>query len=172
MMKTVFYKIIALALVTGMILTMSFNPLTGFADTTEAVDLSVLSDMTESTAETAENYSYIWTVEDSEKTLELTLDGADIQTLTLPSVDIYGILNIIINTQSDSQIGEIYESGQWSSITFSGSGELNVEYMNIQGASNNHMITVSEEANVNIFGEYAVLSFGASGSSNSTLNER
>lgn len=149
-------------------------------ETTQNLDLSALSEMTENVSESGENYSYLWTVEESDdetvRTLELTLDGADIQTLILPC-KAYGELNIIINTESDSYISEINESyifqysHQWDTITFNGEGKIEVEYMNAGGGGNDHIITVASGANVYITGDtlYA-LSFGASGGNGSTLN--
>ncbi|MBO5008341.1 MAG: InlB B-repeat-containing protein [Clostridia bacterium] len=155
---------------------MQFNV---FAETAEDVDLSVLSEETENKTEDMENYSYVWTVEEIDgetvKTLKLTLDGASIETLTLPCKN-SGKLYIIINTQSDSYIENIYESYvfsysyQWDSITFEGESSLELGYMETQGGANNHIITISEDANISITGEYAGLGFGASGNSISTLN--
>ena len=109
--KTRFHKLTAyiLALVMFMsVFSMQFNV---FAETAEDVDLSVLSEETENKTEDMENYSYVWTVEEIDgetvKTLKLTLDGASIETLTLPCKN-SGKLYIIINTQSDSYIENIY----------------------------------------------------------------
>ena len=150
-----------------------------FAETAESLDLSALSELSENKTEDAEAYSYEWTVEtideETVKTLKLTLKGASIETLTLPCKD-SGKLYITINTKSDSNIVSIVESHvfnysyQWDSISFEGEGALVLGDMETQGGGNNHIITISEGANVSITGEYSSLSFGASGSSNSTLN--
>lgn len=163
-----------------MLISIMTMQITAFAEDNLNLDLSVLSEVTENTSESHETYSYEWTVEEVDgetvRRLELTLDGADIETLTLPcKTD--GIINVAINTESDSRITEISESHvfsysyQWDTITFDGGGKLEVEYMNTQGAGNDHIITVSEGANLYITGDslYA-LSFGASGSNGSTLN--
>ncbi len=148
------------------------------ADTGADLDLSVLSEESENTTHTGEGYSYIWTVEevdgDTIRTLELTLDGANINTLTLPCRE-YGELHIVINTEGDSSIEKIYESHvfsysyQWNSITFGGEAALDIGEVHIQGGGNDHMITVSAGANVAISDEYADLTFGASGSNGSSL---
>ncbi|MBQ7096461.1 MAG: InlB B-repeat-containing protein [Clostridia bacterium] len=174
-------RIMALVLTIVMLAGVAAMNITVFADTTADLDLSGLSEIYEDTSEVYETYSYTWTIEEVDettvKTLELTLDGANFQTLTLPCRENSGIeLNIVINTAEDSNIGEICESHvfsysyQWSTITFEGEGILETGSLNIQGGGNDHIITVSEGATLNISGEYAGLVFGASGSSNSTLN--
>ena len=177
--KTHFKKLTAYVLTIIILMTVFSMQLSVFAETTENVDLSALSEETENKTEETEKYSYVWTVEEIDgetvKTLELTLDGASIKTLTLPCKD-GGKLHIIINTQSDSYIENIYQSHvfsysyQWNSITFEGEGALELGYMETQGGENNHIITVSEGADISITGEYSGLGFGASGNSNSTLN--
>ncbi len=171
--KIYFKKLTACILSLVMLMSVFSMQISVFADTAVNVDLSVLSALSENKTEVMENYSYVWTVEEIDeetvKTLELTLDGASIETLTLPGKNT-GKLYIIINTQSDSYIGSIYESAQWDSITFEGEGALELEYMGTQGGENNHIITISQGANISITGEYTRLGFGASGDSNSTLN--
>ena len=115
--KTYFKKLTAYILTLVMIMTVFSMQLSVFAETAEDVDLSALSEETENKTEETENYSYVWTVEEIDgetvKTLELTLDGASIKTLTLPCKD-GGKLHIIINTQSDSYIENIYQSHVFS----------------------------------------------------------
>ncbi|MBQ4630429.1 MAG: InlB B-repeat-containing protein [Clostridia bacterium] len=172
-------KFTAWTLIITLLLSLFAMQITGFAEDGADLDLSPLSEITETTSENGENYSYTWTVEEIDeetvRTLELTLDGANIKTLTLPCRS-YGELHVIINTVSDSKVEEITGSYvfsysyQWNSITFKGEGNLKIDSVSLQGGDNNHIITVAKDASVEIYGEYASLSFGASGSSNSTLN--
>ncbi|MBE7049364.1 MAG: hypothetical protein E7394_01160 [Ruminococcaceae bacterium] len=176
--KKYFKKLTAYILTLIMLIGIFSAKISVFALTGEDVDLSSLSE-SESKSEEFENYSYVWTVEviDEEqvKTLELTLDGASINTLTLPCKD-SGKLYIVINTLSDSYIETICQSHvfpypiQWDSITLKGDGALELGYMETQGGGNNHIITISEGVNVSITGEYASINFGTSGSNYSTLN--
>ncbi len=175
-------KITAIMLVLTMLMGMMAMQTAVLADEASDLDLSILSNEDETTSYDGENYSYTWTVDDDPenptRTLELTLDGANIQTLTLPCRDYSDsrLIHIIINTGSDSSIEEIVEgyvfsyNYHWNSITFAGEGKLDIDSLNIQGGGNDHIITVSEGSAVNISGDYSDLSFGASGSSNSTLN--
>jgi len=171
-------KLTAWTLILTLIMSILALQITTFADSSADLDLSVLSEMDENTSQTQENYSYTWKVEevdgDTVRTLELTLNGANIKTLTLPCKS-YGKINVIINTASDSVIEEIGESYvfsysyQWNSIIFGGAGALEIGSVNLQGGGNDHVITVSKGASVSITGDYSDLSFGASGSSNSSL---
>ncbi len=168
-------RIIALVLTIVMLVGITSINTAVFAGTLESLDLSELSDINENTSETSETYSYTWTVEEVDgttvKTLELTLDGAELQTLTLPCRDDSGTeLRIIIKTASDSFVEEICESHQWDEIVFEGEGTLETESMNIQGGGNDHIITVAEGASVSISGEYADFGFGYSGNNGSTFN--
>lgn len=171
-------KLTAWTLILTLIMSILTLQITTFADSSADLDLSALSEMDENTSQTQENYSYTWKVEevdgDTVRTLELTLNGANIKTLTLPCKS-YGKINVIINTASDSVIEEIGESYvfsysyQWNSITFGGAGALEIGSVNLQGGGNDHVITVSKGASVSITGDYSDLSFGASGNSNSSL---
>ncbi|MBE7024406.1 MAG: hypothetical protein E7412_08110 [Ruminococcaceae bacterium] len=174
-------RIMALVLTIVMLASIASINTTVFAETLESLDLSELSDINENTSESADTYSYTWTVEEVDgttvKTLELTLDGAELQTLTLPCCSDSGIeLNVIIKTVSDSHIGEICESHffsysyQWDEIVFEGEGTLETEMMSIQGGGNDHIITVAEGASVSISGDYTDFGFGYSGSNGSTFN--
>jgi len=172
-------KLTAWILIATMFMSLFTLQITGFAEESVDLDLSTLSETDENTEETTETYFYTWTVEEIDgetvRTLELTLDGANIKTLTLPCRS-YGELHVIINTVSDSKVEEITGSHvfsysyQWNSITFKGEGNLKINLVSLQGGGNNHIITVAKDASVEIYGEYASLNFGASGSSNSTLN--
>ncbi|MBE6792275.1 MAG: hypothetical protein E7534_02070 [Ruminococcaceae bacterium] len=175
-MKKIFSWILALTLLMGF----SAAQLTVSAQTPADLDLSALSELDENKTDAGENYAYTWTVEEVEgetvRTLTLTLDGAQIGTLTLPCRS-YGKLHIVIKTEGDSSIVAIAESYvfnysyQWNTITFGGGGALAVGEAQIQGGGNDHIIAVAEGATVAITSDvlYA-LNFGASGSNGSTLN--
>jgi len=172
-------RITALILILTMLMGIFAMQITVYADTTPSLDLSELSETNVSTSKTEETYSYTWTVEEinggTVRTLEITFDGADIHTLTLPCLS-YGKIHVVINTKGDSNIVQIQESHvfnysqQWNTITFEGEGNLEIGSLNIQGGGNDHMITVSRDASVSVTGVDASLSFGASGSNSSTLN--
>jgi len=172
-------KLTAWILIATILMSFFTLQITGFAEESVDLDLSTLSETDENTEESNETYFYTWTVEEIDgetvRSLELTLDGADIKTLTLPCKS-YGKIHVTINTVSDSKIEEICESHvfsysyQWDTITFKGEGNLQIDSANLQGGGNDHMITVSKGACVEISGEYASLGFGASGNSNSSLN--
>ncbi len=175
-MKKIFSWILALTLLMGF----SAAQLTVSAQTPADLDLSALSELDENKTDAGENYAYTWTVEEVEgetvRTLTLTLDGAQIGTLTLPCRS-YGKLHVVIKTEGDSSIVAIAESHvfnysyQWNTITFGGGGALAVGEAQIQGGGNDHVIAVAEGATVAITSDvlYA-LNFGASGSNGSTLN--
>ncbi len=172
-------RITTLILILTMLMGIFAMQITVYADTTPNLDLSELSETNVSTSKTEETYSYTWTVEEinggTVRTLEITLDGADIHTLTLPCLS-YGKIHVVINTKGDSNIVQIQESHvfnysqQWNTITFEGEGNLEIGSLNIQGGGNDHMITVSRDASVSVTGVDASLSFGSSGSNSSTLN--
>lgn len=177
--KTMMKRITALILCIVMTLSLSTICVTAGTSTPTDLDLSFLSLENANKTEDKGSYSYSWTVEtknyDTVRKLVLTLDGASIKTLTLPCIS-SGELHITINTVGDSYVEKVMESHvfnyskQWDTITFGGTGALEISYLSIQGGDNDHMITVSKGASLKLTGDYTAMSFGSSGSNNSTLN--
>lgn len=173
-------KLFGFVLVFALLLSFSASQISVSAETPADLDLSALSELNENKTDAAENYAYTWTWEEvnneTVRTLTLTLDGAQIGTLTLPCKS-HGTLYVIINTKTDSTVGVILESHvfqysqQWNAITFTGEGKLDVGAVQLQGAGNDHVITVAKGADVSITEEEQLaLTFGMSGSNGSTLS--
>jgi hypothetical protein len=173
-------KLFGFVLVFALLLSFSASQISVSAEAPADLDLSALSELDENKSDAGENYAYTWTLEEIDnetvRTLTLTLDGAQIGTLTLPCKS-HGSLYVIINTKADSAIDVILESHvfaysqQWNAITFTGEGKLDVSAVQLQGAGNDHMITVAKGADVSITEEaHLALTFGMSGSNGSTLN--
>ena len=173
-------KCLACVFAVALLFTLTASQLSVSAETSANLDLSGLSDLYENKTESGDAYAYTFTVQEvnekTVRTLELTLDGAAIDTLTLPCKS-SDELHIIIDTRADSTIKEFAESHvfnysyQWDSITFKGDGALTIEFFPLQGGGDNHSITVSDKTTVSIIGDALYgLNFGASGSNSSTLN--
>lgn len=172
-------KVAGLMLTLALLIGFSTAQMPVSAQTPTDLDLSALSELDENKTDAGENYAYTWTVEEVDgetvRTLTLTLDGAQIGTLTLPCRS-YGKLHIVIKTEGDSSIVAIAESHvfnysyQWNTITFGGGGALAVGEAQIQGGGNDHVIAVAEGATVSITSDVLfALNFGMSGSNGSTL---